>query len=167
MHARRALVGLPLILALACSPGGDEAPPQPAPAGSDASAGDETPASGGEEPSEEGVVTGQPSAELEGSCEPKPQGEPGAEVLVAELRVVNTGNLGVKVQVASRWPINRANGLSRWRRVRVPAGETLDVTVRMPVDEATARGVKRAVDRGRTCTTRSRVTGAFGMPDEG
>lgn len=171
MHGRRALVVVPLLLALACSPGDtDQAAPQPAPAaeGRDGGGqdGESTASESADVAGDEGTVTAQPAAELRGECTPKPRTEDGVEHLVAELEVVNTGNLGVKVQVTSRWPINRANGVSRWRRLRIDEGESVPVDIRLAIDETTANGVRRGIEHGRKCTIRSRVLGAYGVPDE-
>lgn len=178
MHGRQVVVIVPLLLALACSSGGENgAAPQPAPGadgnqstqdgggngGDGGAAASETP----DEAGNEDTVTAEPAAELKGSCTPKPKTVDGVQQLVAELELVNTGNLGVKVRVASRWPINRANGVTRWRRMRVDQGETVPVTIRLVVDETTAKGVRRGISRGRKCTVRSRVLGAYGVPEEG
>ena len=174
MHRRRALVLLPLILALACSPGGDQVAPQPAPAGSgapaDGAAGGNGGASEGDQPTgdateDDGTVTAQPSAELSGTCTPNPRTTDGVNELVADLQVVNTGNLGVKVYVLSRWPMGRTGGVARSRRVNVPQGETVSATLRLVVDDATARAVRRGIARGRKCSARSRVVGAYGVPE--
>lgn len=175
MHRRPALVLLPLIFALACSPGGgtDRAAPQPAP-GADRGADDNAQTDGGDgsasdtpaEAGDENTVTAEPAAQVKGTCTPKPITEDGVDQLVAKLQVVNTGNIGVKVRVVSRWPISRTGGISRWQRLRVDQGETRPVTIRMTVDESTAEEVREGIKRGRRCTIGRRVVGAYGVPAE-
>ena len=179
MTLRTALAALLLVLAVGCNGDGDGVvTPQPQPAQSDQAGGGDG-GKGGEgdssEPSgaaqEDGqddgnTITANPAAELEGSCKQRPrEGDDGQE-LVARLRVVNTGNLGVVVRVSSQWRLGNEDGISRWTRVRVEQGETLPVNLRLPVSESVAQDALDAADNGRRCSTRSRVTGAFGMPTD-
>lgn len=175
MTVRPALAALFLVLATGCVNAGDDntAAPQPAPGRSEAEGGangaqgDGETQAGEPAPSEDGnTTTARPSAELEGSCKQKPrEGEEGQE-LIARLRVTNTGNLGVVVRVAAQWPLAPDEGVSRWARVRVEQGDTMPVTLRLPVTESVAQEALAAADSGRKCWTRSRVTGAFGMPSD-
>ena len=171
MYARRFLVALPLLFAVACVGGGTggSAGPEPIPGPGDSEVAD---AGGSDEEQSSApadgdgtTTTAKPSAEVEGSCTKDPQpGEEGEE-LVSELRVVNTGNLGVVVRVSTRWPIGKEEGVGRWSRVRVQQGETVPLTVRMPVYPSVADGVRAALKDGRRCRVRSSVTGAFGIPE--
>jgi hypothetical protein len=174
MQIRRALVLLPLILALACFPGGggDNAQPQPAAGGSDgAAAGDDD--QGDDDQGDDGAgedsdtVTAEPSVEIEGDCEEQPQGKAGKQTLNAQLDVVNTGNVGVIVRVGTRWPLKGRAAVVSWHRLQVEQGETKPLTVRTAVPDELADSVRAAVDNGRTCKFRSRVKGAFGMPEDG
>ena len=148
----------PLLLALACTPGPGEEPTQPSAGG--AAGGETAPA----EPEGAGTATedptvARPAAELQGECRAKPTAQ---DDLVAKLRVVNTGNIGVVVRVATKWPLAGGGGLNTWERVRVEAGETLPVTLRLRLDPEEAQQFRTAVNRDRTCHTGRRVVGAFG-----
>ncbi len=174
MHLRRALAALLLLLAAACTGDGDgRAAQPPAPDSTDTRAVDTTasdPADTTAAPpasEDETTTTAKPDAEVKGRCKRQPQLGDEGEELVANLKVVNTGNLGVFVRVASRWPIDKNEGVARWNRVKIEQGETLPLNVRMPVFPTVADGVRDALERGRPCRVRHRVTGAFGIPGEG
>lgn len=159
MRILRSLVLVPLLLALACTPGPGEEPSQPSAGGAGAeTAAAQQPAAG---TASEDPNVAKPAAELEGECRPRPtaQGD-----LVANLQVVNTGNIGVVVRVATKWPLAGGGGLNTWDRVRVEAGETLPVTLRLRLDRREAQRVATAVNRGRTCNSGRRILGAFGVP---
>ena len=169
MHILRSLVLVPLLLALACSPGPGQEPPAPGetrgagnPGGAAGGEGDEPAAS---EPDDAAAASddpnvAKPAAEIEGECRPRPNPQ---NDLVARLRVVNTGNIGVNVRVAAKWP--QPNGaLQTSQRARVEAGETLPLTLRIRTDRGQGKLVNRAVDDGRTCRVTKRVLGAFGLP---
>lgn len=174
MSHRPARAALLLVLAMGCVNGGDNpAAPEPAPLQADEATG-ATGATGAAEATQSAppagddtTTTARPSAELEGSCRRRPQdGEQGPE-LIARLRVVNTGNLGVVVRVSSHWPLGADSGASRWTRVRVEQEQTERVTLRLPVSEFLAAQSRAAAAEGRRCFARSRVTGAFGLPSDG
>lgn len=179
MHRRFATALLALLLTGACVGGGtDPAQPQPAPGQngggdeqSQAPDGDAVdPAEDGEisaEPNESedsGTVTANPAATLEGKCTREPQAGPDGEELVAELDLVNTGNIGVAVRVSCQWPTGKRDGITRWIRVRVEPGETLPVTVRLPIATETADEIRKALEKGQRPRKRQRITGAFGVP---
>lgn len=167
MRLTRALVALLLLLALACTPEAGEPSPQPQAGGGDAGAAtdDEGQTAGEQTPSGEGnVVTAKPKAKVTGSCSEEPETEDGEPVLAADLEVRNTGNLGVRVRVAARWPLPQRSGVSLWHRVHLEPGDSTEVSLRLPVTEETAGGVRRMAAQDRTCSTFHRVIGAFGAP---
>ena len=147
-----------LLLALACSPGaGGE---QPAPQAGD---GEQTDASGdGSAGQDPGSVTVKAGAEVEGTCRPKPREGDDGEELIADVEVANTGDLGVKVRVAAKWPQPQGQGVIRWKRINVEQGDTRNLTLRLAVGDAEAEAVRQAVAQGRTCAVSHRVIGAFG-----
>ena len=148
-----------LLLALACSSGGG-AVPEPAPQGGDLS----EQADGQEGSNGEGdaSVTLAADAEVNGTCRPQPrQGRDGA-VLVADVEIANTGDLGVKVRIAARWPQPKGQGIIRWKRVNVEQGDTREMTLRLAVGDVEAEAVREAVKLDRTCSVTHRVIGAYG-----
>lgn len=175
MHLRLSLALLSLLLGVGCVGGGSSpgsSQPEP-PAQVDESDAITAPDEGGgtadTQPSESddsGTVTARPEAEIEGRCERQPRATDTGEELVADLRVVNTGNLGIVVRVSSRWPLDADGGVLRWSRVRVPEGKSKPLTIALPVDTTVADSVRAAVEAGRKCRVRSSVTGAFGVPGE-
>ena len=152
MHIRLGLAALPLALLLACSPGGDS--PQPS-----ADGGQDQP--GGQSGASEDPSVARPAAEVRGDCRPRPTGD---GTLVAQLDVVNTGDIGVDVRVFVRWPQAGGDAVTKSQRTKVELGETKPLTARLRMDPDEAEAVRRAVKRGRTCHVRHRVLGAFGAP---
>ena len=150
-----------LLLALACSPGGD-AVPQPAPQGGAPSqpAGDRSDPAG--EDTDDADVTVAADAKVDGTCNPRPREGKDGEELTADIEIANTGDLGVKVRVAAKWPQPQGQGIIRWKRVNVEQGETRKLTLRLAVGAAEAEAVRTAADQGRTCGLTHRVIGAYG-----
>ena len=148
-----------LLLALACSPGGGTVP-EPAPQGGDPSEqADGQEDSNGEDGAEATLAA---DAEVNGTCRTQPrQGNDGAE-LVADVEVVNTGDLGVKVRIAARWPQPNGQGIIHWKRVNVEQGGTRELTLRLAVGDAEAEAVRDAVKLDRICSVKHRVIGAYG-----
>lgn len=180
MYRRLASALLVLLLAGACVGGGtNPGEPQPAPVQNDAGKSETDPAGGdgnngdGEdtaspaESDDPGTVTANPEAQIEGKCTREPQEGAEGEELVSELRVVNTGNLGVAVRISTQWPVGKTEGLTRWTRVRLDEGASEPVRLTLPIDADTAAAVRDAIEQGRRCRVRQRITGAFGMPGEG
>lgn len=157
MFVPRVLVVLPLVFALACSGGGET----PAPPGAEATSVQEQP--GG--PASEGVSTARPAADIDGECEPTPQEtEDGRYELGADITVVNTGNLGVKVRVAAAWPQPKGRGLTRYQRISLDEGESRELRLRLVVGGNEAGAINKAMGNGRQCRLSHRVVGAFGAP---
>jgi hypothetical protein len=148
-----------LLLALACSPG-DGSVPEPAPQGDAPSeqAGTSRSADAGDGAS----VTVQADAQVNGTCRPKPREGKRGQELVADVEVVNTGDLGVKVRIAAKWPQLKGQGVIRWKRVNVEQGDTRALTLRLAVAPAEADSVRQAADEGRMCALTHRVIGAYG-----
>lgn len=164
MPVLRALLLLPLVLALGCSGGGQETPvPDPGQAGPSDDA-----AQSAAQPSEDpNTVEASPAAELEGRCETKPHTtDDGRFVLRANLRAVNTGNLGVRVRVSAFWPQPNGRGISRYQRLSLEEGQSEDLPFRLVVGEEEANAIEKATARGRECRASLRVTGAYGAPGE-
>lgn len=166
MQIRRGIVALPLLVALACTPGGNTAEPlQPAP-GEQGQASGEQGGGASEAPAGDAgdATVAKPDAEVQGSCRKRPRAD---NTLVAKLDVVNTGNVGVIVRVVAAWPQVRGGGpggITRWKRVRVDQGDTVPVVLRLSVPAKDATAVREAVRRDRTCRTWRRVVGAYGTP---
>ena len=152
MHIRLGLAALPLALLLACSPGGDT--PEPSVDG-----GQNKPGGQGEASEDQSVA--RPAADVQGDCRPRPTAD---GTLVARLDVVNTGDIGVDVRVFVRWPQVGGDAVTKSQRTKVELGETKPLTARLRMDPAEAEAVRKAVRRGRTCSVRHRVLGAFGAP---
>lgn len=149
-----------LLLALACSPGGGSVP-EPAPQGGDpaeqADGGDGDNAGG-----DDASVTLAADAEVNGTCRPQPRQRGDTTELVANVEIANTGDLGVKVRIAARWPQPQGKGIIRWKRVNVEQGETRELTLRLGIGDAEAKAVRAAVELDRTCSLSHRVIGAYG-----
>ena len=164
MPVLRALLLLPLVLVLACSGGGEETP-APNPGQEQPS---EVASQSAPEPSEDpNTVEARPAAELKGDCETKPHvTDDGRIVLRANVRAVNTGNLGVRVRVAAFWPQPDGVGVSRFQRLSLEEGQSEDLRLRLVVGEEEAEAIEKATAKGRKCRASLRVTGAFGAPSE-
>lgn len=158
MSILRSLVLVPLLLVLACSaqPGGE--PMQP---GGDGAGGANATSNTSETAEDDDSNVAKPAVELEGECTPRPNEN---NDLVADLRVVNTGNIGVTARVMVKWPQARDRGLTTWQRVRVEAGKTLPLTLSLRMDAKEAKLVDEAIDRNRKCRIGRRIIGAFGVP---
>ena len=156
MRLRLSTVGL-LVLALACSPESTKEPtPNPVP---DAATG-VTPSES--EPAvtqaTEGPLEAEPSVELKGRCVRRPTE---GDELLANLQVVNTGNIGVKVRVIAVWPREGRARTSVYDAVEVDSGETAPLRLRLDIGPEEAASI---LARGGRCQVRRRVFGAFGLP---
>ena len=160
MLLRLSAPAVALLLVLACSPGGDNVP-QPAPQGGASSeqAGGPDDNAAGEDDAD---VTLEADAQVDGTCRPRPRQGANGEELVANVEIANTGDLGVKVRIAARWPQPKGQGIIRWKRVNVEQGDTRSLTLRMAVGEAEAEAVRDAIKLDRTCSLTHRVIGAYG-----
>ena len=164
MPVLRALLLLPLVLALACSGGGEETP---APNAGQAQPSDNASQSAPEPTEDPNTVEANPTAELEGGCETKPRiAEDGHPVLWANVRAVNTGNLGVRVRVAAFWPQPGGLGLSRFQHLSLEEGQSEDLRLRLVIGEEEAEAIEKVMSKGRECRANLRVTGAFGAPSD-
>lgn len=161
MHVLRALALLPFVLLLACSTDG-ETPAVPDPV---EGATNEQPAEDPPPSEDANTIEAEPAAELEGGCQTKPHvtGD-GRVVLRADVRAVNTGNLGVRVRVAAFWPQPEGRGISQFQRLSLEQGESRDLRLGLVIGEEEAKAIERATSRGRKCRATLRVTGAYGVP---
>ena len=173
----RAIAALLLVLAVGCAVGGDGVPappPQAAAPSEDGGAGQPDGAASDEAEDngegDSGTVTASPEAEVTATCKAEPQDDPdekSLQRLVADLEVKNTGNIGVKLRLAAKWPQPEGRGILRWKRVNVRAGETRELTLRIVVGAVEADAIRKAVEDGRECAVSHRVIGAYGAPSEG
>ena len=146
-----------LVLALACSP---DAPDEPTP---DLGPGSATT---GSEPQPEltGTLKADPGVKVEGNCVRKPAEHADQDVLEADVQVVNTGNIGVKVRVIAVWPRQGRARTAVFDAVEVKTGETVPLHLRLDVSGEEAASIRHAVDQGRRCHLRRYIIGAFGLP---
>ena len=146
-----------LVLALACSPDSpDEPTPDPPPGSSTTSS----------EPQPEltGTVEADPAVKVEGNCVRKPAERADQDVLQADVQVMNTGNIGVKVRVIAVWPRQGNARTAVFDAVQVKHGETVPLHLRLDVSGEEAASIRHAVDQGRKCHLRRHIIGAFGLP---
>lgn len=164
MPVLRRLLLLPLVLALACSGGGEETPVPNAGQAQPTDAAGQSATEPSEDPN---TVEASPAAELEGRCETNPHTtDDGRFVLRANLRAVNTGNLGVRMRVSVFWPQPDGFGVSRSQRLNLEEGQSRDLRLRLVIGENEAEAVEQATSRGRKCRIYKRIFGAFGVPED-
>jgi hypothetical protein len=111
-----------------------------------------------------GAVVAKTELDIRGTCRPRARRENGQLALLADLDVVNTGNVGVQARVTVTWPRAPFARVETFRNVSVEQGQTAPLTVRLAVSRRDAAGVARAIEHGRRCKVRHRITGAFGSP---
>ena len=111
-------------------------------------------------------LAADPRVKVKGDCAPEPLTDAAGLYVGADLRVRNTGNIGVEARIKVVWPLTGSQRLVKARVVRLRPDRAKSVDVRVALTQEDADALTQAVADGRACRVTSSVVGAFGTPVE-
>ena len=111
-------------------------------------------------------LAADPRVKVNGDCTPEPLADAAGLYVGADLRVRNTGNIGIQARVKVVWPLTGSQRLVKAQLVRLRPDRAKSVAVRVALTQEDADALTQAVANGRTCRVTSSVVGAFGTPVE-